>query len=132
MHKTFPFSRPMRLSGKLAFAAVYERGGSRTRGPIKLFALPNELEAARLGLSVSRRVGVAPKRNRIKRLLRESFRSLDPQERGRYDFIVVVRPHPPLELSEYQTILRDLIGRARQELMRRELQARQQGERQGD
>ncbi len=101
----------MRLSGSLAFAAVYESGVSRTRGPIKLFALPNSLPNPRLGLSVSRRVGTAPQRNRIKRLIRDSFRQLDPALRKPFDFIAVVRPHKPLELADYQRILADLIER---------------------
>jgi len=109
----------MRLSGKLAFAAVYDAGISRSRGPLKIFALPNSLDHARLGLSISRRVGNAPTRNRIKRLLRESFRLLDPNQRGSYDFIIVVRPHPPLTLPEYQLLLRDLFQRLDGEWIKR-------------
>ena len=105
------FNRPMRLSGKLAFAMVYDGGMSRSRGPLKVFALPNTLSPGRMGLSVSRRVGTAPQRNRIKRLLRESFRHLDPANRAGYDFIVVVRPHAALALVEYQIILDDLMKR---------------------
>ena len=94
--------------GQCIYACLRERGESIAR-PLKIFSLPNELPAARLGLSVSRRVGSAPRRNQIKRLLRETFRQLDPAVRGRYDFVVVVRPHAPLALEEYQTIVTSLI-----------------------
>jgi ribonuclease P protein component len=104
----FSFPSSMRLSGKLAFAKTYETGISRTRGPLKLFGSPNGLTFARLGLSVSRRVGSAPRRNRIKRLLREAFRLL-PQSRSLgYDLIIVVRPHEPLSLAAYQKLLAEL------------------------
>lgn len=39
-----------------------------------MFIYPNHLERKRLGITTSRRVGAAVKRNRIKRLLREFFR----------------------------------------------------------
>jgi ribonuclease P protein component len=62
-----------------------------------------------LGLSVSRKVGTAPRRNRIKRLLRESFRLLQHDFTRGYDLIIVVRPHDPLILAEYQRILSALM-----------------------
>jgi ribonuclease P protein component len=110
----------MRLSGKLAFAKVFETGISQTRGPLKVFALSNRLSHARLGLSVSRRVGSAPGRNRIKRLLRESFRLL-PQSRSLgYDLIIVVRPHEPLALAAYQKLLAEVIVKLHARLAQRE------------
>jgi ribonuclease P protein component len=98
----------MRLSGKLAFEHVFERGVKQTRGPLKVFGAANESGHARLGLSVSRRVGTAPRRNKIKRMLRESFR-LMPQTRSEgYDLVIVVRPHEPLALAAYQKLLAEL------------------------
>src|SRR5580704_8891331 len=79
----FPASR--RLSGKLLFAAVYDAKVKRSAGPLVAYSLPNELKHSRLGLSVSRRVGTAVRRNSIKRRIREAFRlHHDDSERG-YD-----------------------------------------------
>jgi ribonuclease P protein component len=89
----------------MQFAAVYDARTRDTRGPIVVHALPNTLPHCRLGLSVSRRVGTAPRRNRIKRLLREAFRVMQHDQPGGYDLVIVVRPHVPLELAEYKASL---------------------------
>jgi ribonuclease P protein component len=104
---TFP--RAMRLSGKLSFERAYELGVKQTRGPLKVFGVANEVGHARLGLSVSRRVGTAPRRNRIKRLLRESFRLMPLSRAVGYDLVIVVRPHEPLALSAYQKLMGELL-----------------------
>lgn len=110
----------MRLSGKLAFAGVYDNGVTRTRGPLKVFGIPNGLGHLRMGLSVSRRVGNAPRRNRIKRLLRESFRLIQHDRPVGYDLVIVVRPHEPLALSAYQDLLAELISKIGAQLAKRE------------
>ncbi len=100
---TYPASH--RLGGRLQFAAVFDAKVRESRGPLNGYALPNELGHARLGISIGRRVGTAPKRNRIKRLLRESFRLMQHDLPRGYDFVIVVRPHAPLMLADYQRLM---------------------------
>jgi ribonuclease P protein component len=76
-----------------------------------VFAIPNELGHPRLGLSVPRRVGTAPKRNRIKRLLREAFRLLRHDWPRGYDIVVNVRPHETALLADYQRMLSGMMMR---------------------
>jgi ribonuclease P protein component len=57
------------------YERVYSHGNSRTSGPVVMKAIPNGLEFSRYGISVSRRVGNAVTRNRIKRRLREVLRT---------------------------------------------------------
>jgi ribonuclease P protein component len=85
---------------------VYDAKLRKSSGPLLVFTRPNDLAYHRLGLSVSRKVGNAVRRNRVKRMLREAFRltrhgwpSLDE---GGLDLVVVVRPHEPVPLAEYQ------------------------------
>ena len=101
--RTFPKSH--RLSNRDDFTAVYEAKVRESRGPLTVYARPNGLPHPRLGLSTSRKVGTAPRRNRIRRLLREAFRHLRHELPPGYDLLVVVRPHEPLTLAEYQTLL---------------------------
>ena len=70
-----------------------------------IYALPNKLRHCRLGLSVSRTIGTAVRRNRIKRQLREVFRLMQHDLPVGYDLVVVVRPHEPLILAEYQKVM---------------------------
>lgn len=105
----YTFPRSHRLSGKLAFASVFDLKVKETRGPLAVYAKPNGLKHPRLGISISRRVGTAPKRNRIKRLIRESFRLMQHDLPTGYDFVVVVRPHATQMLADYQRLLSGLL-----------------------
>jgi ribonuclease P protein component len=103
------FPRKHRLSGQTAFNAVYTAGAKISRGPLLIYSKPNQLPHCRWGLSVSRRVGTAVRRNRVKRLLRESIRLLQNELSRGYDCVLVVRPHDPMMLAEYQKLLSALV-----------------------
>ena len=107
MRHTLPKSRHLRLPSE--FSAVYEARVRESRGPLTAYALPNDLGHPRLGMSVNRKVGTAVRRNRIRRLIRESFRLLQHDLPQGYDPVVVVRPHEPLILAEYQKMLSALV-----------------------
>jgi ribonuclease P protein component len=99
------FRRRHRLSRARDFQATYKQGLRKQRGPLLVFARPNGLGHARLGLSVSRRVGNAVTRNAIKRRVREAFRLLMADRPGDHDLIVVVRRHEALPTDEYRRLL---------------------------
>ena len=87
------FPRTARILSPADFARVYGRRCSAAAGPLVLYAAPQDrvASAARVGLSVSRRIGNAVVRNRWKRRLREAFRTVRTSLPSGTDFVIVVR-----------------------------------------
>lgn len=100
----------MRLRSRGDFARVYAARAVKVAGPLRVHAAPNHRACLRLGMSVSRKVGTAVRRNRIKRLLREAFRLTQQDWPTGYDVVVVVIPHDPVGLTQYQKLLLSAMG----------------------
>lgn len=77
------------LTRKTQFDLVYNKGQTWAGREIVVRALPNGLELSRYGFTVSRHVGKAVVRNRVKRLLREIIRQT-PLQPG-WDIIFIAR-----------------------------------------
>lgn len=63
-----------RLRERRRFQEVRREGKSWAEGILVLYALPNGLSHSRFGFSVSKRVGKAVTRNRVRRQMREAVR----------------------------------------------------------
>lgn len=80
-----------RLTRSAEFDAVYRRGRSAASRHLVVYAFPSELAEVRLGVAVSRKVGNAVVRNKLKRQLREAFDAIEPAP-SQLDVVLVARP----------------------------------------
>ena len=79
------------------FASVYNEGKSWVSRVLVMKVLPNGLDYSRYGFSLSRHVGGALTRNRVKRVLREILRPMPLQEG--WDIVFIARS--PASASKY-------------------------------
>ena len=100
-----------RLTKASDFAVVYRQGRSWSNRLLALRGMENGRETTRYGFSVSKRVGKAVVRNRVRRRLREVSRLLPV--RGGWDLVVIARaPSAEAGFAELQQAVRELAQRA--------------------
>jgi ribonuclease P protein component len=104
---------PHRLRSRQDFERVRQRGRGARNGLLILQAARNDLQVTRCGLSVSRRLGTAVARNRVRRRLREILRHAMPNLGTGWDLVLVARP-PAAEASfgALRQAALDALGRA--------------------
>ena len=73
--KVFGFSREERIRKRREYQQTYQRADKFQASYFVLYILENSLPHNRLGITVSRKIGKSVMRSRIKRRLREIFRT---------------------------------------------------------
>ena len=96
---SFAFRPAEHLRRPSDFRRVYERRRSASDDWLIMYVCENGLAHLRLGLSVSRKVGKATHRNRLKRLYREAFRLARHEMPTGLDLVLIPRKpdEPPLD-----------------------------------
>jgi ribonuclease P protein component len=88
-------TRRHRLSRSRDFDAVYRKGRSVSTRYLVLYAFPRQEDVEgdpRLGLAVSRQLGGAVERNRLKRRLRAAWEELGEHVPAGHDYVLIARP----------------------------------------
>ncbi len=80
-----------RVTSNEDFAKIVHQGKTKKNSIYTIHYLKNDLGFVRIGLSVSKKIGVAVKRNRIKRQIRSMLNDLINFNENSIDVIVVVK-----------------------------------------
>ena len=102
------FPRSCRLTARRQFLEVYKRGRKVRRPSFTVFGMANDVGRSRIGFTVTRKIGGAVARNRIKRLLREVFRRHGKELRQPMD--LVVNAQRPLLRMPVERVEREFCG----------------------
>lgn len=100
------------------FKRVYERRRSASDDWLIVYGCENGLACVRLGLSVSRKVGNAVRRNRVRRLYREAFRLTRPEMPAGLDLVLIPRKPEPPTLAHLKLALPRLVAQVARKLER--------------
>lgn len=104
------FPRRRRIVRSSDFRSLYNAGRRLDAGKFVLFGRPNNLGYHRLGLTVSRKVGGAVVRNRVKRLFREIFRRSSAGLPCHFDLVVNAKRE--CATAPYEVLREDFIAAA--------------------
>ena len=72
------------------FKRAYNRGKKQACAKLVIYYFPNKAQT-RFGITVSKKIGKAVVRNRIRRLIREGIHKYEPQIKSGYDIVIVAR-----------------------------------------
>jgi len=108
------FGPEYRLQQRVDFERVYRRGAMAKTPHLRMFALPRREDDGgarddrpRLGLSIGTKVGAAVARNRLKRWVREWFRT---HKRAVWGWDVIVQAKPSAANLDYWALCEQLDG----------------------
>lgn len=98
--------KEQRLRKSKDFSTVWREGRSWSDRLLVLVARPNALENTRFGFSVSKKLGKAVVRNKVKRRLREAAR-LNKVQKG-WDLVILARKDA--SSADYHMLNRSMVG----------------------
>ena len=93
------------------FRRLYHKGRSAANGYLVLYCRRNGTQENRIGLTVSRKLGHAVVRNRVRRRLREIYRLHEANFLPGWDVVVVARSRAVT--ASYQSLVRASLSLAR-------------------
>jgi len=94
--------RQYRLRKNADFQRIRRFGKSKSNRLMVLIVLPNRSNRSRFGFAVSKRIGKAVRRNKIKRQMREAVRLRQEKIQPGWDLLFIARA--PIKRANYQDI----------------------------
>lgn len=102
-----------RLTKRKEFGYVYKHGKYAYNNHLTLIYVPSKLKEVRIGFSISKKIGKAHVRNKIKRQLREIVRNLILNIESNFNYVFVVKPEiTSITYEEIKCSILDVLKRA--------------------
>ena len=114
--KKFGFPKSARLLKSSEFDRVFSTRCRVSDRLILVYAIQNDLDYPRLGLTVSRKIGNAVVRNRWKRRIREVFRRLQNDLPRNLDLVVLPRQGAHPDVGQLEASLKTLAAKVSKKL----------------
>ena len=100
--KSEKFGKRHRITRRMRFEQIYRSGRKVQNEHFRIYFKCEESEAPQLGIAVTKRVGKAVVRNRLKRQIREWFRTHKATLDG---MALIVQAKPPAASLEYEGVV---------------------------
>lgn len=110
-----------RLNNSRVFHYLYKRGSSVSNRRLVLIYAPSKFHL-RVGFVVSKKIGKAVVRNKVRRRMREAFRSMIGSAADHYNYVLVARPE--IALADYRQIKQSIESLLRRAELYREPSAK--------
>jgi len=88
------------------FQHVFRKGKTKGSSILVVFVMPNDMCFNRLGVTVSKKMGKAVLRNKLRRRIKEAFRLFEQDLVAGHD--IVILPKPDLAQAKFNNILKTL------------------------
>lgn len=82
------------------FKRVYFKGKSYVNSSLVVYVFKNKWKLSRYGITTSKKIGCAVKRNRARRIIKQAFKELSKRIKPGYDIIFVARGKTPFLTSK--------------------------------
>ena len=96
------------LKKNYEFSNVFSKGSYYSGEVIESFILNNKSDVNLLGLAISSKAGHAYQRNRIKRLLRESYRLYEDHIIPGVSIVFLLKKHIDIKNVEFNMVKKDM------------------------
>lgn len=77
---------------------------------IEVFVLKSDININMIGIAISKKIAKSVKRNKIKRLIKESYRLLEEKITTGYDLVILWNKKTPYQLASFNSIQIDMIN----------------------
>ncbi|ABC77021.1 ribonuclease P protein component [Syntrophus aciditrophicus] len=104
--KKLTLKKSERIRKRRSYLQIYQHGKRSFTKHFTIVVSENDLDFPRLGMTVTKKIGNAVKRNRIKRLIREFFRLNKDRFKASQDIVIIAKGNT--SSMKYADVCREL------------------------